>query len=142
MDALDNQLEAVNAVNVSEIRMMDRLVATADAGNPESSTKLHHSVQGIQAAILHSFKIQGHLSLQTEDPTEAANLWQSYIEFCDDALRALKAAKDKFQNEAAREVYDLALDYRNEASQRRQQNLHAAECQKITVPKGLFPAMN
>jgi hypothetical protein len=140
MNSTDAQLSVVDAVNQSEIHSLDRLLSSGDPKNPDSIKQFETAVEGIHAAILHSFKITGRLSLAIEDPSRAAGLWQSYIQFCDDALRVLNASKEKFQRHAgASDLYDLTLDYRNEASNRRQQNHHAAECLKMGIPEGLFP---
>jgi hypothetical protein len=140
MKSSETELSVVDAVNRSEVHSLDRLLLNGDPKSPDSIKEFETAVAGIRAAILHSFKITGGLSLATEDPAKAAQLWDSYIRFCDEALRVLSASKDKFLHHGgASDLYDLTLDYRNEASNRRQQNLHAAECLKLGIPKGLFP---
>ncbi len=74
-------------------------------------------------------------------PDIAAKLWKEMVGFCEEAINALWKLKNLYSGCGTPELYDLALDYRQQAEERYRENLEDSQCQ-TPIPKGLFPNPN
>src|ERR1043166_968605 len=108
-----------------------------DPADEESCALFRNHVRGVQSALVYTYAVIAHLSVQQKSPQEAANLWKEMIGFCEESIKVLWKLKDLYSGCGTPELYDLALDYRQKADERYHDNLEDARCQ-TPVPKGLF----
>ena len=111
---------------------------TLDPSNQESCEAFKKRVMAVQSALVFRYAISAHLSIQEKSPEKAANLWKEMATFCEDAIKVLWKLKNLYSACGAPELYNLALDYRQQAQERYQLNLEDSQCQ-TPIPKGLFP---
>jgi hypothetical protein len=135
---MHSELTLLDEVNRCEIRRFQAFTDAQHADDPKSCEMFYEESRRIEAAIVHTFQVVSHLALREPDTTATATLWMAYTEMCDEALQVLKSSKEKFPNCYADTLYDLALDYRMEASARRDRNQLATECRKETAHLQLF----
>ncbi|MGA2864994.1 MAG: hypothetical protein ABSF95_10975 [Verrucomicrobiota bacterium] len=112
-----------------------------DPSQIESREAFGAHVRNVQAAIIHTYALIAHASVQETSAEAAAALWKGMVELCEDALKVLWKLKSLYPNCGTPELYDLTLDYRQEAEERYHQNLEDSQCQ-TPVPAGLFPNKN
>ena len=96
---------------------------------------------GVQSALMFKYAIIAHLAIREKFPEGAANLWKEMVSFCEEAIKVLWKLKNLYPGCGTPELYDLALDYRQQAEERYQQNLEDSQCQ-TPIPEGLFPKRN
>jgi len=95
---------------------------------PESCRKLAQQVKALEAVIVHTYRIIAFYALKLTDPKEASEIWKTYALFCEEAIKTLRLAKDKFPQGTTVDVYDLALDYWEATQERYEENLKDSEC--------------
>jgi len=137
MNDSGESLDLVNAVNRSQIAEMKKAGSELNPATDGAGFGKH--VANVQAAVIHTYQLTAWRAIRKSDPKEAATLWKEMADLCDAALIVLKELKEVYPHCGTPELYDLALDYRNEAQKRYYQNLEDSECQ--TIPVGLFPQM-
>src|SRR4051794_31246434 len=135
-------LDVVDAVNRCNISEMEKFGETLDPQSPESCANFGRYVSGVQAALVHTYRIVAYVAVREESPKQAAAHWRKMSEFCDLALEALKNLKDKFPYCGTPAVYDLALDYKIASEERYTENIRDSECLNLAIPQGLFPKQN
>lgn len=121
---------------------MERVGNQLDPASNQACELFSNEVRNVHGAIVHTYQIVAFGATQIDSAEEAAEIWKQMVELCENAIKSLRNLKDLYPKCGAPELYDLALDYRKEADERYQQNLQDAKCQKIPVPKGLFPKLN
>lgn len=136
------ELDVVDTVNRCNISELEKLGESLDPQRPDSCDKFGEHVAGVQAALVHTYRIVSYVAVRTDDPKLAAQHWKQMGEFCDLALNALKTLKEKFPYCGTFAVYDLALDYKLAADERYNQNIRDSECLNLAIPPGLFPKKN
>lgn len=134
-----NVVDTVNRCNISE---MEKIGKALDPQHHDSCQKFGIHVAGVQAALVHTYRIVSYVAVREQSPTQAAAHWKKMSEFCDLTLNALKSLKEKFPYCGTPAVYDLALDYKIASEERCTENLRDSECLKLTIPPGLFPKKN
>jgi hypothetical protein len=131
-------LDVVDAVNRCQI---DQLRKAGSQLNPATDcAQFGKHVNNVQAVVVHTYQLIAWRAVRQADPKDAAKLWKSMVDLCDAALEVVKEYKGIYPYGGTPELYDLTLDYRNEAQKRYCQNLEDSECP--TMPAGLFPQMN
>jgi hypothetical protein len=137
MNDVSDSLDYVSAVNRSQIAELKK--AGAELNPVADHARFGKHVGNVQAAVIHTYQLTAWRAIRKSDPKEAALLWKEMADLCDEALIVLNEFKAVYPNCGTPELYDLALDYRNEAQKRYFQNLEDSECP--TMPVGLFPQM-
>jgi hypothetical protein len=112
-----------------------------DPSETESCKMFGVQVRNVEAAIVHTYALIAHSAIREASPEVAAGLWKNMVEQCDQALRVLRKFKDLFPECGTPELYNLTLDYRQEAEDRYRQNSEDAQCQ-TAIPAGLFPSQS
>ncbi len=135
---LNDCLKIINTVNRCEVHAMETAGKELDPSREDSCEKFRLHVREVQSALVHTYAVIAHLSIQQSSPESAANLWKEMIGFCEEALKVLWKLKNLYSGCGTPELYDLALDYRQQAEERYRANLEDSQCQ-TPIPKGLFP---
>jgi hypothetical protein len=130
-----DNLDILEAVNRSQIDQLKNAGLELDPAVDRARFSKH--VSNVQAMVVHTYQLIAWQAVRQPDPKEAARFWKAMTELCDAALTVLKEYKSVYPHCGTPELYDLTLDYRNEAQKRYIQNVEDAECAKI--PPGLFP---
>jgi len=134
MTAIADNLDFLDAVNKCQIK---ELMKAAEAFDPvENCVEFYKHVRNVQSAVIHTYQLTAYAAIRQENPKKAATLWKAMADFCDCALNALRELRTKHQHCGTSDLYDLALDYKDQAQKRYYQNLQDSECQ--TIPAGLF----
>jgi hypothetical protein len=134
----DECLDLVTMVNRCQIAELEE--AGSKAGSEADGRAIFtRQVENLEAAIKHTYQIVAFKASRETDPEKAALLWKEMDEYCLLSLRTLRKWKEIFPSCGTPYLYDLALDYRNEAYRRYSQNLQDAEWAKTPPPSGLFP---
>src|SRR5947209_4398638 len=94
-----------------------------DPSQQESCEVFRKRVMGVQSALMFKYAIIAHLSIRLESPAAAADIWKQMVGFCEEAIRALWKFKNLYPGCGTPELYNLALDYRQQAQERYQRNL-------------------
>jgi hypothetical protein len=125
-------LELIEEVNRCEIAAIKESCKSFenDPGNEEACRALQGHVKAVEAVIVVAYKLVGFLAIRETNPQNAAELWKTYAEFCEQAIVALKDAKEKFPYCNTVNAYDLALDYWESGKERSQENRLDAEWQQ------------
>jgi hypothetical protein len=131
----------VEKVNEDQLQEMRRAISSLDPKAESSAEKLHRHLKGLEAMVVYNYQIAAYNAVRL-NAEKAAREWESYLHLCNAALRALGEAKAKFADATTPEVYDLTLDYKSAATERRDFNRNIIECQKLEIPAGLFPNPN
>ena len=134
-------LDIISTVNRRQLGDMEIAGKQLDPSQTESCAAFGVHVRNVQAAIVHTYALVAHASVNEATPEAATALWKAMIEQCDDALRVLRKLKDLYPDCGTPELYDLTLDYRREVEERYRQNLEDSQCQ-MPIPAGLFPNQN
>jgi hypothetical protein len=134
--------ELINRVNRSELERFRKFSESTKLSDAHAAQEFRRLAMGVQAVIVHTYPLAAQLALREENPKISADIWGEYIELCDSALDLLRDAKTRLPQSDADSLYDLTLDYRNEALERQQQNLRAAECEKMQIPAHWFPSQS
>lgn len=99
-------------------------------------------VRSVEAAIIHTCQITAHRAIREADreadPKAAAAHWEKMVKFCDAAFEVVTALRGKFPGCGTSQLYDLVLEYREQADKRFYQNLRDSEIGE--PPEGLFSA--
>jgi hypothetical protein len=112
----------IDAINQSAIALIEK-----DSMSDEVPNKVFNQhVMGLQSTIVYNYQLTAQVAVYEKSPERAAALWKGYLELCDKALVALNKAKSKFPG-GANDLYDLILDYRDEALSRHHENAQDAE---------------
>jgi hypothetical protein len=128
----------VARVNEGQLQEMCRAVHSLDPGSESTTEELQRHVKAVEAIVVYNYQLAAYNAVRL--PAEgAANEWENYLNLCNAALRTLGEAKAKFSGTSTPDVYDLALDYKAAAIERRDFNRNIIECQKLDIPAGLFP---
>lgn len=139
---MTSELDLVDTVNRCNISEMEKVGAALDPNHHDSCQTFAIHVQGVHAALLHTYRIVAYAAVREADPGRAALHWKRMSEFCELAIKVLKKVKDKFPNCGTSAVYDLALDYKIASDERRSENLRDSECLNLKIPAGLFQKQN
>src|SRR5438876_854270 len=131
-------LDIITTISRGQVEAMAAAGRSLDPGQYDSCEVFRHHVREVQAALVYRYAITALLSMGQSSPESAANLWKETVGFCDETIKVLWKLKDLYSGCGTTELYDLALDYRQQAQERYQQNLEDSECQ-TPIPKGLFP---
>lgn len=131
--------QTIASSNYCQIAEMEKLCASLDPNTEASCIIFTREVRGIESAIVHTYQITAFAAIREKAPDGAASMWAEYKTFCGKAIEALKNAKEKFPHCGTGNIYNLALDYWNAASERQQQNENDAKCLTIQIPPQLFP---
>ena len=134
-ECLDD-VAVVNRCQITELNEAGKLEA-----EPDACVLFSQKVQNLEAAIKHTYQIIAYRASKEPDPEKAAMLWKEMDEFCTLSLQSLKKWKDVFPSCGTPVLYDLTLDFKNEAYRRYLQNLQDAEWTKTPPPNGLFPKL-
>jgi len=137
MTLIANDLDILDAVNKCQVAELKK--AGLELDPTTDSTEFFHRVRNVQSAVIHTYQLTAFASIREADPKQAAAKWKAMADFCEGALVVLRDLKKKYHACGTAELYDLALDYREQAQKRYYQNLQDSECQ--TIPAGLFPEM-
>jgi hypothetical protein len=123
---MESPLAQIRYLNDCEVQRFEEYGTAANA----NSKAFQKHVLSIQSILVHMWQVTAALAIGEKEPADAARLWKDYLEWCDRALNALRKCKDRFPDAGADDLYDLALDYRNQAQSRYQNNIQDAEWQK------------
>jgi hypothetical protein len=135
---MTSELDLVDTVNRCNISEMEKVGTELDPDDVNSCQTFAVHVNGVHAALIHTYRIVSYVAIRETDPGRAAEHWKKMSQFCDLTIKALKKLKDKFPNCGTNSVYDLALDYKLASDERYCQNLRDSECQNLKIPAGLF----
>jgi hypothetical protein len=130
-EILKTDLTAVNECQIAELKK-----AGSELDPDKDGTVFAGHVRNVQAAVIHTYQLTATASIRQADPRIAATLWKDMASFCEGALVVLKDLKGRYYQCGVTDLYDLVLDYREQAQKRYYQNLQDSECQ--TIPPGLF----
>jgi hypothetical protein len=137
----ENCLEIIGTVNRCQIGAMEKAGRELDPSDDDSCAEFGNHVSSVKAAIIHTYALVACAAIREKSPEEAAALWRTMVEFCDDSLRVLRKLKDLYPHCGTPELYDLTLDYRQQAQERYLSNSEDSQCQ-IPIPAGLFPKLS
>jgi hypothetical protein len=136
----DECFDVVAAVNQRQIDELEKAGKSCELKAGDFGAEFAKNVRNLEAAVRHTYQIAAWMAGRELDSRKAALLWKTMDDFCDQALKSLKQWQEVFPNCGTPELYDLTLDYKNEAYKRYSQNLQDAdECLKNPPPHGLFP---
>src|SRR5665213_2575427 len=111
-----NNLDILDAVNRCQIAELKKAGSELDPAM--DCTEFYHRVRNVQSAVIHTYQLTAYASSRESDPKKAAALWKTMTDFCEDALVVLRELRVKYKSCGTSELYDLAIDYRQEAQQR------------------------
>jgi hypothetical protein len=137
----ENCLEMVGAVNRCQINAMEKAGKELDPSRVESCEEFGNHVIAVKAALIHTYALVAHASIQEKSPEAAAELWKTMVVFCEESLNVLRKLKDLYPHCGTPQLYDLSLDYRQEAQERYLSNLEDSKCQ-TPIPDRLFPKLS
>lgn len=126
----------INRPQISEMARIASQYSGAEAAGCEAFARQVRLVEGI---VVQTYGMAAALARKAEDLQEAAEVWRKMGAFCQSALEVLAGLRDKFPHCGTTELYDLVLDYKLAADQRYRGLQEEIACQKLEVPKGLFP---
>ena len=129
---------AVGKANLRALNEMESRLESSSPSDPAACYEFSKQVTSVEAAIRHTYQIVASETRTMDDPAEAAHCWNAMVELCDKAMVLIEKAKAKFPDCGAHGLFDMALDYRNAASDRYKQNLQDSECKMPEALKDLF----
>lgn len=135
---MSDTLEIVRSVNRCQVKELETAGEKLDPGLEDSCEKFSRYVRKLEGALVHTYQISAAISLSQAHPESACTIWKGMMNFCDEAVNALRKVKDLYPHCGTPELYDLALDYRRAAEERYLDNKQDSECQ-TPIPAGLFP---
>src|SRR4051812_12079712 len=107
--------ELINRVNRSELERFPKFSQSTNLSDPRAAEEFRRLGISVQAVIVHTYPLAAQLALREESPKTSADIWEEYIELCDSAIGMLRDAKVRLPQSDTESIYDLTLDYRNEA---------------------------
>lgn len=113
-----------------------------DVNYPGACEAFSKQVRLLEGFITSLYTITSSFAKKSNDLGEIAAMWKEMAAFCAQAIIALSHLKDKYPNCGTSELYDLALDYKIACDKRYEGVLEEIECQKMSLPKNLFPALS
>jgi hypothetical protein len=105
-------------------------------GACEAFTK---QVRLLESFLTQTYAVAASITRKSDDVIEVSQVLGHMSLFCTSVLHALSGLKDKYPYCGTPQLHDLALDYKLACEKRYHNALEELECQKITLPKGLFP---
>jgi hypothetical protein len=127
-------------INRPQINEMERIGNQyADGTSPAACDAFARQVRLVEGIVVQTYGMAAALARKAGDLDEAAEVWRKTSAFCQSALEALAGLRDKFPHCGTAELYDLVLDYKLAADQRYRGIQEEIACQKLDIPKGLFP---
>ncbi|HEY3760220.1 MAG TPA: hypothetical protein VGN23_00535 [Verrucomicrobiae bacterium] len=113
-----------------------------DGSTVEACTAFSRQVRRLEGFVVLTYGMAAASAKKADDLNEVAEIWGKMSNFCHSALQILANLKDKYSQCGTPELYDLVLDYKSAADKRRAGTLEEASCQKMELPKGLFPKLS
>jgi len=135
-----SDLLSVSEPQITEMKRIGDLYP--DAASRDACIAFSRQVNIVQGIVSHTYGVGATMAKKTEDIGEVAEIWSQMSAFCQSALRLLAELKTKYPYCGTPELYDLVLDYKLAADKRCKGAMEEAECQKMQIPKGLFPALS
>jgi hypothetical protein len=93
----------------------------------------------IQVSVVYTYRITAFSAVREKEAKKAAELWKALVDYCEKALTIIYKLKEIYPKCGALELYDLVLNYREEAESRYRQNLQDSECADPEIMRALFP---
>ena len=101
-----------------------------------------NQVVKVESVIEYAYQIVVLATKQCDSAEGVFDLWDRYLEFVEKLTNILSNLLERFPECGTAELHDHALDYYQSARKRRDLAKKEIECQKTTIPKGLFPSLS
>lgn len=124
-----------------EINKFVKLAEDYPDNNYEACVVFTRQVGIVEGILIQTYAVAVRIARNAESLEAIASTWEAMSAFCEAAIGVLSQIKDKHPNCGTQELYDKALDYKPACIKRLKATQKEIECQKVTVPTGLFPAM-
>jgi len=113
-----------------------------DPTTEEARTAFSRQVLLVEATLRQTYGHAAKLARKADNLDDAAEVWRSMGSLCDHTLQVLASLKAKYPRCGTRELYDLALDYRNACETRHKRTLEDKACLATEFPKGILPELS
>ncbi len=126
-----------------QIAEMERIgKAYASAQEPGATAAFARQVRRVEGVVVQTYAAAAAVARKADDLQEVAEVWERMGRFCQTALQALAALKQKYPSCGTTELYDLVLDFKLAADKRYKGALEEAACLKMDFPAGLLPELS
>ena len=122
-----------------QLIQLEAVGSALSPNDPSSCVAFSKQVRLLEGILTHSYSLAVSIVRRTEDPGEIADTWKQMESLCSNSLQTLKKWKDKYPYCGTAELFDLALDYKLACAKRYAAAMEEMECQRLDLPKGLFP---
>ncbi len=134
--------EDVVALGESQVSILQKTGDSfPDSVSPGACIAFSKQVRNLESSLTQTYAVAALIARRSNDLTEVSSIWEQMGHFCTATLDVLTGLKNKYPFCGTPELHDLALDYKLACSKRYHNILDEIECQKNTLPKGLFPEM-
>ncbi|HUB68757.1 MAG TPA: hypothetical protein VL981_14835 [Candidatus Methylacidiphilales bacterium] len=99
-------------------------------------------VTALEAFSIQTYSVAAEIARRANDIQEADSVWREMGDFCNEAIQALSQLKSKYPYCGTPQLYDRGLDYKIACDKRHRGILEEMECQRTTLPAGLFSTQN
>jgi hypothetical protein len=122
-----------------EVEQVRKSAANYNGANSASRENLDKQVRSLESLVSTSYKLAVRLAKRTTNLNELCEIWKAASDICDSFLEEARGLKESRPECGASQLYDLALNYKNAALKRYQQNFEALQWEATPSPAGLFP---
>lgn len=130
----------VNRPQIQEMERLGNFYPSAESpGACEAFTKQVRLVDGI---VVQTYGVAAAIAKKADNLDDVAEVWSGMSSFCQSALHILAGLKHKYPYCGTPALYDAILDYKLAADKRYKGVQEELECQKMEMPKGLFPELS
>jgi hypothetical protein len=113
-----------------------------DPATEEACNAFTRQVRLVEGGVRHTYGMAAAMVRKADDLNEVADVWRAMMAFCQVALETVAGLKDRFPYCGTAELYDTLLDYKLAADKRFRGVQEEIACQKVELPKGLFPELS
>lgn len=121
---------------------VDILLSTSDALDPQDADScaiFSRKIAQLEGVLKQTYAQAALLAQRADTLDQEAEVWQNMVEYAQGVMNTLEQLKDTYPDCGTPELCNLALDYRNAATERLSLVNEAIQCQTLPMPAGLFP---